>query len=65
LGIGGVSGVQVLITKPDTIAGQSATWFNDKLGFVLLPGCKVQLVRTTDDGSSWTTLARWNSPTQC
>jgi photosystem II stability/assembly factor-like uncharacterized protein len=62
---GGRTWTPLAITKPDTIAGQSATRLNDKLGFVLLRGCKVQLVRTTDDGSSWTTLARWNSPTQC
>jgi photosystem II stability/assembly factor-like uncharacterized protein len=62
---GGRTWTPLAITKLDTIAGQSATWLNDKLGFVLLRGCKVQLVRTTDDGRSWTTLTRWNSPTQC
>lgn len=53
------------ITKPDTVAGQSTTWLNDKLGFLLLRGCRVQLERTTDGGGNWTTLTRWNSPTQC
>ena len=53
------------ITKPDTIAGQSADLLTDKLGFVLLRGCTVRLVRTTDAGKTWTTLDHWNSPTQC
>jgi photosystem II stability/assembly factor-like uncharacterized protein len=62
---GGHTWQSLAITKPDTIAGQSATLLSDKLGFVLLRGCKVRLVRTTNGGSSWTPLARWNSPTQC
>ena len=62
---GGRSWRPLAITRPDTVAGQSATWLSDTLGFMLLRGCKVQLVRTTNGGSGWTTLARWNSPTQC
>ncbi len=53
------------ITKPDTIAAQSADLLTDNLGFVLLRGCTVRLTRTTDAGKTWTTLQRWNSPTQC
>ena len=53
------------ITQPDTIAAQSATLLDDSTGYVLLRGCKVRLVRTTDAGKTWTTLHRWNSPTQC
>jgi photosystem II stability/assembly factor-like uncharacterized protein len=53
------------ITKPDTIASQSADLLTDKLGFVLLRGCTVRLARTTDSGKTWTSLDRWNSPTQC
>ena len=53
------------ITKLDTIAAQSADLLTDNLGFVLLRGCTVRLVRTTDAGKHWTTLDRWNSPTQC
>lgn len=62
---GGRSWRPLAITKPDTVAGQSATWLSDTLGFMLLRGCKVKLVRTSNGGSSWTTLARWNSPMQC
>jgi photosystem II stability/assembly factor-like uncharacterized protein len=53
------------ITEPDTIAAQSADLLSEKLGFVLLRGCTVRLVRTTDAGKTWTTLNRWKSPTQC
>ncbi len=53
------------ITQPDTIAAQSATLLDDRTGYVLLRGCKVRLARTTDAGKTWTTLYRWNSPTQC
>ncbi len=53
------------LTKPDTIAGQSADLLNGKLAFLLLRGCKVRLLRTTNRGTSWTTLHRWNAPTRC
>ena len=53
------------ITKPDTIAATSADLLTDNLGYVLLRGCIVRLVRTTDGGKRWTTLQRWNSPTDC
>jgi len=53
------------ITKPDTIAATSADLLTDNVGFVLLRGCTVRLVRTTDAGKHWTTLNRWNSPTDC
>jgi photosystem II stability/assembly factor-like uncharacterized protein len=53
------------ITVPDTVAAQSADLLTDKVGFVLLRGCAVRLVRTTDAGGHWTTLDRWNSPTDC
>lgn len=42
-----------------------ATWLSDSIGLVLLRGRKVQLVRTMSGGSNWTSLAQWNSPTQC
>lgn len=53
------------ITQLDTIAGESADLLADNVGFVLLRGCTVRLVRTIDGSKSWTTLARWNSPTPC
>lgn len=53
------------LTEPDTIAAQSAGLLSDKLGFVLLRGCKVRLVRTDLAAATATTLERWNSPTQC
>lgn len=53
------------LTEPDTIAAQSADLLNDGLGFVLLRGCKVRLVRTDLAAATATTLERWNSPTQC
>jgi len=53
------------LTEPDTIAAQSADLLGDRLGFVLLRGCKVRLVRTDLAAGTATTLARWNSPTQC
>jgi photosystem II stability/assembly factor-like uncharacterized protein len=53
------------ITKPDTIAAQSAELLDDDLGYVLLRGCTVRLDRTTDGAKSWTTVHTWKSPTQC
>jgi photosystem II stability/assembly factor-like uncharacterized protein len=53
------------LTEPDTIAAQSADLLGDRLGFVLLRGCTVRLVRTHLAAGPATTLERWNSPTQC
>jgi photosystem II stability/assembly factor-like uncharacterized protein len=53
------------LTQLDTIAGQSADLLSDRLGFVLLRGCTVRLVRTNLTTTAATTLKRWNSPTQC
>ena len=53
------------LTQLDTIAGQSADLLNDTLGFVLLRGCTVRLVRTNLSATAATPLKRWNSPTQC
>jgi photosystem II stability/assembly factor-like uncharacterized protein len=53
------------LTELDTIAGQSAELLSDTLGFVLLRGCTVRLVRTDLGAAAATTLGRWNSPTQC
>lgn len=53
------------LTELDTIAAQSADLLSDKLGFVLLRGCTVRLVRTDLAAATATTLDRWNSPTQC
>ena len=53
------------LTQLDTIAGQSADLLSDRLGFVLLRGCIVRLVRTNLTTTTATTLKRWNSPTQC
>ena len=53
------------LTQLDSIAGQSADLLSDTLGFVLLRGCTVRLVRTNLAAATATTLDRWNSPTQC
>ena len=53
------------LTEPDTIAAQSADLLSDRLGFVLLRGCTVRLVRTNLAAATAKTLQRWNSPTQC
>ena len=53
------------LTQLDAIAGQSADLLSDTLGFVLLRGCMVRLVRTDLAAATATTLERWNSPTQC
>jgi len=53
------------LTEPDTIAAQSADLLSDRLGFVLLRGCTVRLVRTDLAAPAATTVARWKSPTQC
>jgi hypothetical protein len=45
--------------------GERADLLSDTLGFVLLRGCTVRLVRTDLAAITLTTLARWNSPTQC
>lgn len=62
---GGHTWEQSPLTKPDTIAAQSADVLSDKLGFVLLRGCTVRLVRTNIAAGTAKTLNRWNSPTQC
>jgi photosystem II stability/assembly factor-like uncharacterized protein len=53
------------LTELDTIAGQSADLLSNKVGFVLLRGCTVRLVRTDVTAATATTLASWKSPTQC
>jgi photosystem II stability/assembly factor-like uncharacterized protein len=53
------------ITQADTTAAQSADLLNDLVGFVLLRGCSVRLVRTSDGGQTWATVKRWPSPTRC
>jgi len=53
------------LTEPDTIAAQSADLLSNKVGFVLLRGCTVRLVRTDFAAATATTLQRWKSPTQC
>lgn len=53
------------LTKPDTIAAQSGELISDNLGYVLLRGCTVRLVRTTFAALSGKAVARWRSPTQC
>lgn len=53
------------LTQPDTIAAQSADLLTDRLGFVLLRGCTVRLVRTNLPARTATTLDHWNSPAQC
>jgi hypothetical protein len=62
---GGARWRKAAITQPDQVAATSATLLSDKLGFVLLRGCSVKLVRTDDAGSSWQLLKRWKSPTTC
>jgi photosystem II stability/assembly factor-like uncharacterized protein len=62
---GGHSWQHSPLTQLDTIAGQSADLLSDTLGFVLLRGCKVRVVRTDLAAVTATTLERWNSPTQC
>jgi photosystem II stability/assembly factor-like uncharacterized protein len=62
---GGRSWRRSPITKADTVAAQSASLLSDRLGYVLLRGCTVKLVRTQDSGASWTTIKRWRSPTRC
>jgi hypothetical protein len=44
---------------------QSASLLTDGLGYVLLRGCTVKLVRTSDGGVTWTTVEHWQSPTRC
>jgi len=53
------------LTRPDTIVAQSADLLSGGLGFVLLRGCSVRLVRTGLAAASATTLDRWSSPTRC
>jgi photosystem II stability/assembly factor-like uncharacterized protein len=53
------------ITKADVVAAQSASLLSDRLGYVLLRGSTVKLVRTSDGGATWTTVERWQSPTRC
>ncbi|HEY4413827.1 MAG TPA: hypothetical protein VGN06_12585 [Gaiellaceae bacterium] len=62
---GGHTWRDAAITKPDTIAAQSADLLDDNLGYVVLRGCTVQLDRTTDGARSWTTVRVWKSPTEC
>lgn len=62
---GGRTWKPLYITQLDTVTGTSADLVTDKVGFALLRGCTVRLVRTTDGSKSWTTLSRWKSPTPC
>ncbi len=62
---GGAHWRKAAITQADEVAATSATLLGDKLGFVLLRGCTVRLVRTSDGGRSWQLLERWKSPTTC
>jgi photosystem II stability/assembly factor-like uncharacterized protein len=64
-GDGGAHWRKAVITQPDQVAATSASLLGDKLGFVLLRGCTVKLVRTSDGGNSWRLLKRWKSPTTC
>ena len=62
---GGRSWRKSAITQADTTAAQSADLLDDQVGYVLLRGCTVRLVRTGDGGQTWTTVKRWASPTRC
>jgi hypothetical protein len=62
---GGHSRQHSSLTEPDTIVAQSADLLGNKLGFVLLRGCQVRLVRTNLAAGTATILARWNSPILC
>jgi photosystem II stability/assembly factor-like uncharacterized protein len=53
------------ITQADTTAAQSTDLVDDLLGYALLRGCVVRLVRTDNGGRSWTSVKRWPSPTRC
>jgi photosystem II stability/assembly factor-like uncharacterized protein len=53
------------ITKADQVEAQSATLLDAKTGYVLLRGCTVRLVRTSDGARTWSLVRRWNSPTTC
>jgi photosystem II stability/assembly factor-like uncharacterized protein len=62
---GGTHWQKSSITRPDAIAAQSASRLDDEIGYVLLRGCSVRLVRTADAGRSWTTVKRWPSASRC
>lgn len=62
---GGLDWRKSPLTKPDQIAAQSASLLDRHTGYMLLRGCTVRLVRTTDGGRTWTTAKSWHSPTQC
>jgi hypothetical protein len=47
------------------VAAQSASLLTDQLGFVLLRGCSVRLLRTNDDAKSWHLVKQWGSATTC
>jgi photosystem II stability/assembly factor-like uncharacterized protein len=53
------------ITQADTTAAESASLLDDQVGYVLLRGCTVSIVRTADGGRTWTTLKRWPAPMRC
>jgi photosystem II stability/assembly factor-like uncharacterized protein len=53
------------ITQADQVAAQSASVLDEVTGYVLLRGCTVRLVRTSDGGKSWRLVRRWGSPTTC
>jgi len=53
------------ITRPDQIAARSASLLSSRVGYVLLAGCRVRLVRTADGGAGWTTVDRWSAPGRC
>ncbi len=53
------------ITQADTTAAQSAVLLDDRIGYVLLRGCAVRLIRTADGGRKWQTVKRWPAPTRC
>jgi photosystem II stability/assembly factor-like uncharacterized protein len=53
------------LTQLDAIGAQSAELLNDAVGFILLRGCTVRLVRTDIAARRATTIHRWKSPTQC
>jgi photosystem II stability/assembly factor-like uncharacterized protein len=62
---GGTHWRRSAITRPDQIAARSASLLSDRVGYALLRGCEVRLVRTGDGGAGWTTIDRWSSPTPC
>jgi photosystem II stability/assembly factor-like uncharacterized protein len=53
------------LTQLDAIGAQSADLLDDAVGFILLRGCTVRLVRTDIAATTATTIGQWKSPTQC